>query len=165
MEGSLEGRGNRKRSQYSFWIRPQHENAYSKWIYYWSHIHQSRGDRETLWPNLQLLSLLLLNVIWGCAARPGYFPSWEFYKYDENGLGFPNPWSLYWVCTTEVSRRAWAGSVALLDNNSAEPQKVRRHQLEQKMASQPWACNSEKKERSISLIQIFSFDSSSWCCL
>lgn len=118
-----------------------------------------------LWPNLQLLSLLLLNVIWGCAARPGYFSSLGFYKSDGNGLVFPNPWSLCWACTTEVSRRAWAGPIALLDNDSAGPQKVRRHQLEQKMASQPLACNSEKKERSISLIQIFSFDSSSWCFL
>lgn len=86
------GKKNRKRSQYSFWIRPQQENMNSKWVYYWSHVHQSQVDWETLWSNLWLLSLLLLNVMWWYAAkRLGYFSYLEFYKSDENGLGFTNP--------------------------------------------------------------------------
>lgn len=85
------GKKTTKRSQYSFWIRPQHENMNSKWFYYWSHAHQNQADWETLWPNLQLLSLVLLNVMWWYAAkRPGYFFYLESYKSNENGLGFTN---------------------------------------------------------------------------
>lgn len=51
--------------------------------------HQSQLDWETFWPNLQLLSLPLLNVmLWWAARRPGYFSHLEFFKSDVNSLGF-----------------------------------------------------------------------------
>lgn len=78
--------------QYSFWIRPQHENMNSKWVYSWRHVHQSQLDCETFWPNLQLLSLLLLNVMcWWAARTPGYFSHLEFFKSDVNSLGLKTP--------------------------------------------------------------------------
>lgn len=121
--------------QYSFWIRAQHENMNSKWVYYWGHVHQSQLDWETFWPNLQLLSLLLLNVMCCWAAkRPGYFSHLEFLKSDINGLGFKSPLifalSLYdlsepqtsgwplsgvtftligWWCTATATRK-WGGT-------------------------------------------------------